>query len=55
MIEFCGGTVPMLSSYILRYVTHDESIRTVDPPCDALIFKYLLNKFYWLLSERKGV
>lgn len=44
-----------LSSYILEYVTTDSSLTEVDAPVDPLIFRYFTEKFYWLLSERKGV
>lgn len=40
---------------ILEAVTLDLSLRELTLPCDKIEFERLLHKFYWLLSERKGV
>lgn len=44
-----------LGRYILRSVTHDVSTRALNPPCDSKSFDFYRRKFFWLLSERKGV
>lgn len=44
-----------LSSYILDSVTHDWSTSRVNPPCDASTFDFYRRKFFWLLSDRKGL
>ena len=44
-----------LGSYILEFVTTDISFRTLDPPVNKLVFDFLCRKFYWLLSNSKGV
>ena len=49
------STDPIFFSSILDYVTRDVSYKDVDAPVDILIFKYLVARFYWLLSQRKGV
>lgn len=41
--------------YILKAVTRDMSYSRLRPPCDNYTFDYYLHKFYWLLSNRKGV
>lgn len=48
-------TDPILFLPILEYVTEDVSFSKLDIPVDKLIFEYLIAKFYWMLSERKGV
>lgn len=49
------STDPIFFSPILEYVTGDVNYKDVDIPLDKLIFDYLINRFYWLLSQRKGV
>lgn len=41
--------------WILTAVTKDMSYSRIHPPCDNYTFDYYLHKFYWLLSNRKGV
>lgn len=50
-----SDTSPALGSYILESVTRDVSVRQVNPPCDSETFDFYRRKFFWLLSERKGL
>ena len=43
------------ADYILTAVTRDMSYTRLRPPCDNYTFDYYIHKFYWLLSNRKGV
>lgn len=45
----------LLGRYIFRSVTEDVSYSVVDPPCDHDIFELYRRKFFWMLSDRKGV
>ncbi len=49
------NTDPIFFSHILDFVTKDVSYSEVELPIDELIFKYLICRFYWLLSASKGV
>lgn len=49
------STDPIFFSTILDFVTKDVSYKDVEMPVDRLIFEYLVARFYWLLSKRKGV
>lgn len=49
------NTDPIFFSHILDFVTKDVSYKDAELPVDNLIFRYLIEKFYWLLSQRKGV
>lgn len=44
-----------LGHYILESVTRDVSFSRLSPPCDSKSFDFYRRKFFWLLSERKGV
>lgn len=46
---------PEFSSYILRSVTEDISFSQLNLPCEKEIFVLFRMKFYWLLSQRKGI
>lgn len=48
-------TSAILGSYILNSVTQNVSIRQINPPCDSKTFEFYRRKFFWLLSERKGL
>ena len=50
-----SDTSTILGSYILNSVTRDVSIRQIDPPCDSKTFDFYRRKFFWMLSERKGL
>lgn len=44
-----------LAQYILASVTRDVSISMLHLPCDSKTFDFYRRKFFWLLSERKGL
>lgn len=44
-----------LGSYILRSVTENLTVSQVDPPVSKDEFFELRRKFFWLLSEEKGL
>ena len=47
-------TEKFLGGYILKSVSEDVSFSALKIPCPKHIYEYLREKFFWLLSERKG-
>ena len=43
-----------LGGYILKSVSEDLSYTALNIPCSKYVFDYLREKYFWLLSERKG-
>lgn len=50
-----ADTDKCLGEYILKSVTQDVSVTKLNPPCDSKTFDFYRRKFFWLLSERKGL
>ena len=47
-------TEKFLGGYILKSISEDISFSSLEIPCPKYIYDYLREKFFWLLSERKG-
>lgn len=48
-------TDPDLWNFILRSVTEDVSFTSLNPPCNKGDFDDKREKFFYILSERKGI
>ena len=48
-------TEPFLKNEILKIVTEDVSTSTMSNQCSRECLEELRRKYFWLLSERKGV